>query len=233
MHSFKKFKHSRLLIFIFFLEILPLPNAFGKEWFVLSYAGRLGDNVLTQIVYSPHFTDSTLTAFGLGRKLLENKDYVRLELEGELVRHRGQNKFICDCNACSNPGIQWVPGQSYEKSRDISQITYYELDGVLVLRWLKFPWKKYIDINFAAGEGFSYATEYPPIEVNPHAVNHGDDQHVSRLLNYLMFELTFSLPRFSSWSFLYRVHHRSGNFGLIDGVADGSNFICLGIRYDF
>lgn len=210
-----------------------VSNAFGKDWFVFSYAGRLGDNVLTQIVYSPHFTDSTLAAFGFGRKILENKDYVRLEWEGLIVRHSGQKKFICDCYACSNPGFNWAPGQSYEKSRDLSHISFYEMDSAIVLRWLKFPWGKYIDIDFAAGEGLSYATAVPPIEIDPHSVNHGYDQHTSKLLNYLMFELTFSLPRLPSWRFLYRVHHRSGDFGLINGVANGSNFICLGIRYDY
>ena len=204
-----------------------------KGWFICTYGGILGDTVLTRVYYDPHLTDSTLMALGVGKKIFENKHYVRLELESQIVRHSGQNKFVCTCPSCDNPGVDWAANQSYEKSRDIRNLVHYEMNGVIVIRWLKFPWERYIDIDFAAGEGISYATQPPPIEVDTHAVNHGDDHHTSRWLNYLMFELTVALPRFASWHTFYRVHHRSGDFGLFNGVSDGSNFICLGIRYDF
>lgn len=235
MRGLKRIGYLNGVMAIFLYLIIPFisSTAFGGDWFTLFYMGRLGDNVLTQITYSPHLTDSTLAALGVGRKLFQNRDYVRLELEGLLVRHSGQKKFTCDCDSCGNPGFSWAFDQSYEKSRDLSRITFYEMDGVLVLRWLKFPWSDYIDIDFAAGEGFSYSTMYPPIEEEPHSVNHGFDYHKSKFLNYLMLELTFALPQYSSWHVIYRVHHRSGDFGLINGVADGSNYLCLGIRYDF
>ena len=222
-----------ILLIIFSPCMIPARNALGSKGFILTYGGLLGDNILTDIAFSPKLTDSALFCVGFGSKLLENKHYVRLEWEGQLVRHWGQNKFTCSCSSCGDPGFGWAPGESYEKSRDIQTIYYNEMNALLVLRWLKFPLERWIDINFAAGEGISYDTKVPPKEVDPHSVNHGYVYDTSKWLNYLMFELTFALPRYPAWSCFYRVHHRSGDFGLINGVANGSNFLGVGIRYDF
>ena len=65
------FRHPFLLIFIlaFFINVLPVSAVSGKDWFICAYGGKLGDNILTKVVFDPNFTDSKLTAFGFGRKM--------------------------------------------------------------------------------------------------------------------------------------------------------------------
>lgn len=101
-----------------------------------------------------------------------------------------------------------------------------EFNALLSLRWFKFPWDHRVDTSFAVGDGISYATEYPEIEVEKM-----DDP--SKTLNYLMFEFDFKMPDFPNWSAIFRIHHRSGVFGLFNGVVGGSNAVGIGIKYSF
>lgn len=103
---------------------------------------------------------------------------------------------------------------------------HFEFNAVLVFRWLLFPWDDYLDTSFAVGDGISYATEKPEIEVRKHDKS-------SKILNYLMFELAFAVPGQPHWSLFARFHHRSGIFGLINGVSGGSNAVGAGVRYAF
>jgi hypothetical protein len=102
----------------------------------------------------------------------------------------------------------------------------YEFNGVFVVRWLKFPWDKYLDTSFAVGEGLSLTTEIPELELEQHG-------KAAKFLNYLMFELAFEVPGTKNWSFVLRAHHRSGVFGLFQDVEGASNALGAGIRYDF
>jgi hypothetical protein len=99
-----------------------------------------------------------------------------------------------------------------------------QINALVIARWLKFPWDKYVDTSFAVGEGLSYNTEVSQIEKD-------DDEDAGRWLNYLMFELTLGLPRYPRWNFVYRVHHRSSVRGLIG--AGGSNYPTIGFKYAF
>jgi hypothetical protein len=103
---------------------------------------------------------------------------------------------------------------------------HLELNALLAIRWLLFPWDRYVDTSFALGEGISYATKDPEIEKESHS-------NVSQILNYLMFELSFLIPKQSHWSVFVRLHHRSGVFGLINGVSGASNAVGAGLRYVF
>ncbi len=83
--------------------------------------------------------------------------------------------------------------------------------------------------SVSLGNGLSYATDIPEIESAYLSKN-------SRLLYHLVFEFTFGLePRKSDSTYeaLLRLHHRSGFFGLFDGVVGGSDFLCLGLRRKF
>jgi hypothetical protein len=118
-----------------------------------------------------------------------------------------------------------IEGQVVKHDGDQS---HWEFNGLGALRWLPFVWDRYIDTSFAAGAGLSYATEIPKVEER----RRGEGQ-VAKLLVYLMLELDFALPKVPNWHLITRVHHRSGAFGLIDGVTGGSNAVGLGIRYTF
>lgn len=110
--------------------------------------------------------------------------------------------------------------------KHFGDMNHFEINALVILRWLPFPWDRYLDTSFAVGEGLSYATDDPDIEVEKHG-------RTSKLLNYLMFELAASLPKCPQWTYFLRVHHRSGVFGLFDGVSGGSNLVGAGVRYAF
>ena len=102
----------------------------------------------------------------------------------------------------------------------------WEFNGLVVIRWLPFPWDVYLDTSFAVGAGLSYALKTP-------AVEGVSTPNTPRLLGYLLFELTFSSTKAPNWSFVARIHHRSGANGLFNGRLDASNAFGLGLRYAF
>ncbi len=103
---------------------------------------------------------------------------------------------------------------------------HFEGNALFVIRWLRFPWDNIIDTSFAVGNGISYATDDPKIEVERLG-------NTSSFLYYLMVEFAFKMPNEPSWSVFTRIHHRSGIFGLIDDVYGGSNALAIGLRYSF
>lgn len=107
---------------------------------------------------------------------------------------------------------------------------HWEINAVVAVRWTEFPWDRYLDTSIAVGEGLSYATEMPPLEPRGDA---DDEEESSRLLNYLMVEAEFMVPRTTRWATFIRVHHRSGVFGAFGEVEGGSNFVGLGVRHHF
>lgn len=107
---------------------------------------------------------------------------------------------------------------------------HWEANAVVAVRWMDFPWDHYLDTRIAFGNGLSYASEVPPLEPGGELDR---DEESTRLLNYVMVETEFTLPRNTPWSAFLRVHHRSGIYGLFDGIDGGSNFIGIGMRYYF
>lgn len=102
---------------------------------------------------------------------------------------------------------------------------YNEWALAVLARWHDFPWNQWIVTSFAFGLGPSYTNIIPPIEA--------DKGITTKVLNQADLEFTFALPS-SPWNQLFfRLEHRSGVFGLIDGAGDGSNFLTLGYRYHF
>lgn len=100
-----------------------------------------------------------------------------------------------------------------------------EFNALIAMRWHRFPWDRYVKTSFAVGEGLSLATRKPKLEQENRSKS-------SALLNYLMFDLTLAPPA-SRWYWSLRIHHRSGIFGLFDGVGGASNFIGSGIGFRF
>ncbi len=101
-----------------------------------------------------------------------------------------------------------------------------ELNALIALRWLPFPWDNVLNTDFAIGLGLSYATEVPPFEV----ANHSD---ANDFLAYILLELEFRPQSWQHWSVVLRSHHRSGAFGLFNGVHGASNSLGFGVKYRF
>jgi hypothetical protein len=160
----------------------------------------------------------------VGKEFWRYHDYVAFELEGQVAKYFGGYTFECDSDEC----MRLPPEQRARKTQD-----HAEINAAVVLRWLHFPWDRYIDTSFAIGEGLSYATSVPAAEENMHYETFDVEYETSNLLNYLMFELALSLPGNQSWSLVGRIHHRSSIFGLLADSQSGSNTLCVGLRYDF
>jgi hypothetical protein len=106
--------------------------------------------------------------------------------------------------------------------------THFEINPiVIVARWKDFPWNKSLPTTFAIGDGLSIATSTPKLEKK----RRKDES--AKTLNYVMAELTFSLPSEPQWAFVLRYHHRSGMFGVFHGVHDASTVLAAGLKYWF
>ena len=99
----------------------------------------------------------------------------------------------------------------------------YSIAGAFIVRWLRPPWSSVTPGSFAFGNGMSYATGFLDAETKYIFPN-------SRPLYHFSLEATASIPGWRGWEGLIRIHHRSGAFGMFDGVVGGSDFICLGLR---
>lgn len=106
---------------------------------------------------------------------------------------------------------------------------HFEINPVVIIaRWTAFPWNCTLPTTFAIGDGLSIATETPKIEID----RRGRDK-TRKVLNYVMAELTLSLPETPQWAVVARYHHRSGIFGTCSGVHDASTAFAAGIKYWF
>ncbi len=101
-----------------------------------------------------------------------------------------------------------------------------EFNLPLAIRWSKFPWNRYVSTSLAYGLGPSYATKEPAAEIDEH-------DSTKKFLVYWFGEIAFGPPD-SNWAGVFRIHHRSGAFGLIaDRGEGGSNTLGLGLKYRF
>ena len=102
----------------------------------------------------------------------------------------------------------------------------WEANLPVAIRWSAFPWDDYVSTSLAFGLGVSYAFSLPEAEVD---INDSTKQ----FLIYWYGEIAIGPPD-SDWAFIFRLHHRSGGFGLIaDQWNGGSNAISAGLRYRF
>ena len=177
--------------------LIPLGSANAqRDWAATLYTGQLTDETLGNVVMADFNMED---AYWVGLGLTRRIYTYRHYFDLEL---EGQvNKFFGDQD-------NW------------------EFDFFGYIRWLPFPWDRYLDTSFAAGAGLSYATSVPEIEVK----NQGDS---AKFLGALSFEFTFALPSIPQWNLVAGIHHRSGAGGTFSGVRTASNGLNIGIRYWF
>jgi hypothetical protein len=108
--------------------------------------------------------------------------------------------------------------------RHVAGEDHWIFAGLLVARWLQFPWNDIVETTAAIGYGPSYSTKEPP----------PGSEDGSQLVTGLIIELTFAEPG-SSWDGFFRYQHRSSSFGLLggEGPQDEGTGPMLGIRYSF
>lgn len=174
------------------------PVCAENQWFASLYVGQYSDTALNEIIR-------------LNTDFERSHVYV-LSLGKELGDYKGVIGYEVEGQ------VAWHSGEQ----------THAEGNAAFTLRWLPFPWDRYLDTSFAFGNGLSYATSEPELEIRE-----GDEQETNQLLYYILVELAFAVPQYESWDLFVRIHHRSSVFGVIDGITTGSNFVGLGLRYRF
>ncbi len=151
------------------------------------------------------------------------------------------------------PGVLYTAEVSYQLSKDnwarkhiapllwastielATNVTYetdptgplWEWNNYFTFRWRDFPWNRTVLTTLGIGEGVSWASHVPQQEIDAE-----DEPGNSRkFLNYVMVEMTFSLPEHPEWQVMYRLQHRSGVFGLYAPGTVGSTSAGIGVRY--
>lgn len=103
-----------------------------------------------------------------------------------------------------------------------------EFDVVLApfVRWTWFPWNRLLYTNARLGAaGLSYTSGVSAWE----RLNSGNNRG-SNFLQFGAMEISFAARENARSEVFVRVHHRSGVFGLINGVNGGSNYLSFGFR---
>ena len=181
-------------------------------WGGLFGCAAKGDRAIT--VYGGRYFDNSLPDEILQFRPLDPLDsYLATVAYSEVLSRRDRYRWEAEGQVAQHFGDQ----------------DHLEINGLFIFRWLAFPWNEYVRTGFAIGDGLSYALETPKLEEETHL----DEGGTNQLLNYFLLELTLAAPSWKRWSIIGRVHHRSGIFGLFDGVDGGSNILALGLRYEF
>lgn len=98
----------------------------------------------------------------------------------------------------------------------------------LYLRYDGLPWNETVYTTIGVNTGVSLLTDLSDFE------RWRDEKGRSSVfLHYLGPEFTFADPENKDLELVLRLHHRSGVFGLFDGVVSGSTFLSAGIRVRF
>jgi hypothetical protein len=106
--------------------------------------------------------------------------------------------------------------------------TLDEIAFAPMLNWSGFPWNSILQTYFRFGPlGLSYTTSISPLE-------RGQNGEGSQLLNFLVAELGFSLPKMKEEEMFFRLHHRCSAYDTINNYgANGEDFFTVGYRYHF
>lgn len=105
----------------------------------------------------------------------------------------------------------------------------YEVDAAILLKYTElFPKNSYINVNLGVGDGASYALDTPMYEKPVPSKDNPEGRY--RLQNFIVFDIEFYNPAMEYLNF-FRLHHRSGIYGLVAPPEVGSNFLGFGIKY--
>ncbi|MCK4608509.1 MAG: hypothetical protein KAT71_03430 [Gammaproteobacteria bacterium] len=183
-------------------------NTDRNPWGIAVYGAKMTDNTLGEVlVFDMQMRQATLGAIEIS-----------YALSPQNIISRIFNKIDINVSLVANGTYQNDPHGNI-----------YEFNPFIRLDWTKFPWNKYLLTTFGFGEGVSFASGIPDREIR--TANHAEFS--KKLLNYLMFELDFALPSHPNLQMFYRVHHRSGCYGLYQSSNSGSTAVGFGFRFFF
>ena len=99
--------------------------------------------------------------------------------------------------------------------------------GAFYLRYDGFPWRNRLYTAFGLSTGLHWLDTLPEAETGTPA---RPEPNRSKWLHYFSPELVFSLPDTPRDEVVIRYHHRSGMFGHMNGVWEGSNVLMAAWR---
>lgn len=184
-------------------------EARGGDHAIAVYAGRATDTNFTESMFMPwenDFKDIGIVAGAYSYRF------------GSIGDVFGQGTFLNDFTVEGEVGASARFGD--EKLGEVWTGLYLRYDG--------FFWNDVVYTTIAVNTGVSYLTEFSDFERG-----RDSDGRNSKLLHFMAPELTFALPEHKNIELLLRYHHRSGVFGVFDGVVSGSTFISTGLRFRF
>lgn len=175
------------------------------------YGGFLSSRDTSQMFLgSYNLVDQQLIAVSVTRELFSVGEIAKIPMLEPL-------KFEVEGVADYHWG-NWPHGRHHQE--------FVELIGSFNLRWHRFPWNHLVLTTIGFGDGVSYTPVIPTYEVKL-------NNNSTYALNYLMVDLTLAHPKLPELALLFRWHHRSGIFGLLDNVNGGSDFFTMGLKYTF
>jgi hypothetical protein len=197
----------RFGIVILFTTLLPITawseNNVYPEWFTSFYLGEMTNNQLGRVL--------------IGDFSLNPTTLYSIEIGKELSPN---NPFRC----FFQPIMSSISVRANFTFLKDQYDKICEINPYIAFDW-KFP-ARFLNAALSIGEGLSYVSKVPFAE------EMYSDQ-TKKLLNFLLCDLTFSLPKLPQWEAGIRVHHRSGAFGLYHANNSGSTAIGVVLRYRF
>jgi hypothetical protein len=174
------------------------------------FGGVVADTDLEKILYAPWTTE--VGDIGMIGASYSHRIGTLNELIGD-IGHIGENLTV-----------ETEAGASFRFGDE----SLGEAWAALYFRYDDLPWNDTVYTTIAVNTGVSLLTEISEFEEG-----RDDKGKSSVFLHYLGPEITFADPENKNLELVFRLHHRSGVFGLFDGVESGSTFISAGIRMRF
>jgi hypothetical protein len=107
---------------------------------------------------------------------------------------------------------------------------HVEATVALVLRSGQFALPGGFEMNVAFGNGLSHSFADAALEIGRTGL---PGVNTYRTQYHMSFEAAFSSPAHPNASVFFRLHHRSGIYGLISPRKSGANFVGGGVRWTF
>ena len=169
---------------------------------------------------------------------------------GDWHRYDGDaSVFNLDSGYCFYKEVLGMPLDFYIKGA----VSYFHENGAVYQGEVREDFfelttyaKAYLNLDFwhnrirlGAGEGISIAQEIPVVEYLDAENEDGTHEPVAKFLNYLDLSLDFDMGRLIHVESMedlyigYTLKHRSGVFGLFNGVHGGSNYNMLTLEKNY
>jgi hypothetical protein len=103
-----------------------------------------------------------------------------------------------------------------------------EFWGAFFFRYRGFPWDRAIVTTAAISTGVNWASDVSDVEQE-----RAKDQEGAQLQHFFSPEITFALPSRPNLELLFRFHHRSSVFGLMNDSFGAAQYGTVGLRYRF